>query len=168
MQEIWLVETQQAIYNGVRDLFPNIISNVDLTADINADTTLACDTGNLQALGVCAATYCSTEPQSTLIGCLVQNCLSELIQMNEECLVCLFLDNLGFTECGTQLRSKYLVTYGLMLLSRRPVKNSKVVPFLPNTNDTSGDFRAYIQATVSTLKYYCYYYLYKKIRMIYI
>ena len=159
MQEVYLVQSQQAIYNGVKDLFPNIVSNIDLTVDINADTTLACDTGNLQALGICAATYCSTETQSTLVGCLVQNCLSELIQMNEECLVCLFLDLLGFTECATQPRSKHLQTYGLMLLSRRPLKNSKVVPLVPETDGrVSGVFRAYIKATVSSLKYYCYYY----------
>ena len=60
LQEVFLVESQQGIYNGVKDLFPNIVSNIDLTVDINADTTLACDTGNLQALRICAATYCSS------------------------------------------------------------------------------------------------------------
>ena len=146
LQEVWLTETQRKVYQGVKDRYPYVVSNIDLMQDSSNDTTPACSISEFQLLAACSVTHSCTNP-TNLVTCLFQNCQSVLRQLTQPCLYCLLIGVRG-QQCLTDSVGLHGETFGLMFLSKKRLTDVKVKPFQEETTR----LRAFIQATVSLIE----------------
>ena len=133
------------MYLEVKDRYPYIVSNVDLTQDPSSDPTPACTISEFQLLITCSVVHC-TNP-TNLVACLFQNCQPALRQLSQPCLYCLLIGERG-QQCLTDSVGLYGETFGLMIMSRKRLTDVKVEPFQEETTR----LRAFIQATVSLIE----------------
>ena len=138
---------QRKVYQEVKDRYPYIVSNIDLTQDPSSDPTRACSIAGFQLFGTCRVVHCTNVTNEFV--CLHQNCQPALRQLSPACLGCLFFGGRG-QQCLADSASLYGDTFGLLLLSKKRLTDVKVVPLL----QVATRLRGYIQAGVSPIEDY--------------
>lgn len=152
MQEVWKTNLQRQIFDAVRDYFPYSVSLINLTADTGSTKT-ACTQSEVFSYGSCLATNCATS--SSPRTCVVDQCLHVLEPLSNECKLCLLI-NVGITSesilvCASEPETNYERSFGLMLLSKKSIIDSRVEGYLGNVSEARG----YYQASVSPLHIVC-------------
>ena len=149
LQEIWLLESQLKIRDGVHSIYPHVVMAVELAHGTSGDDGVpACDSNSMDMYENCSAIHCPSSGFN--LYCMVENCPSTLRQLPRYCLACLILGPPRRQSCLTTLAKQYWPSSsGLMLLSKRKLTDVQVQSFLPDPlAQNHGAFRGYIQAQV--------------------
>ena len=146
LQEVELPLHQQEVYKAVRSKFPYIVSAIDLEQNVSVNVTPACDAADLQTALSCSETECNNVTGLDFTHCFLQQCYSILNSLPNECLFCVFIGGHTF-ECMEDPSSLYQQTYGIMLLSKFELSDTRLWSFTPEGND-HGAYVAYIQTNV--------------------
>ena len=167
LQGVTFGDAQRQIHQDLRDTYPYIHSAVDFSADYDVETP-ACTLTQVDQFAACIEENCPSTEQGFSLSCiasrLVAGCHSiefciffcrcgELQRsFSDKCADCITLylpSPSGFTACLSDSADRFERHYGLMLISRRELKNTKVSGFNPLSQ-----FRGYLKATVSLPVYH--------------
>ena len=150
LQEIWLLESQLRIRDGVRSIYPHVVTAMELVQGEGGDDNHlpACDSYSMDVYEDCSAVHCQSSGFN--LYCMVENCLPTLRRLPRYCLACLLFGPLHGQTCLTTPAAQYRPTSsGLMLLSKRKLTRTRVQSFLSDPlAQQHGAIRGYIHAQV--------------------
>ncbi|XP_065187085.1 uncharacterized protein LOC135817772 [Sycon ciliatum] len=167
LQEVQSIEHQGNVTAAARDGgYPYSFSFLDQfdTATLAVlGSTPACNAVNFARLapcfapGVCQSVLVSTD-ERVILNCLFSKCLGMLsaASLSQECINCFTVEKVagifgpgnrfGEGTCFTLPKLNFRSTYGLLLLSKYPLRNTATRTFLPTPSFFS---RGYLRATVA-------------------
>ena len=129
------------IYNAVSKAYPYAVSAIDLM-QTNTSSEPACSPELVEEIDQCIVDFCSSNPTISPSVCGFNGCGSLLVPQSVECKRCISLNGLN-SMCATEPAANYETTYGILLLSKRPLSNTFVEGYFPES-----EFRGFIRASV--------------------
>ncbi|XP_013397636.1 uncharacterized protein LOC106164300 isoform X2 [Lingula anatina] len=167
LQEVWEADDLREIISKTRTDFPFSVSALHQTID--GDTVFptanpsipACTLAEVNAVSQCFFNNCLANNATDLFLCFVGNCVPEYQALSQVCLACLLarqsrnpkelLASFNRTEfCAT---TPYEVTYGLVILSKRPIEDASFVDYHEGYSVSVP--RGYLRAKVSDIHVFC-------------
>lgn len=152
LQEVFKRSVAKEIVEAVSSVYPYYASFEDLGED--AGTQPACTPQEASIASACQSQFCSNlTSQVQVFNCILLNCFRSSL-LSQSCQSCLIYEagivEDTHTHCSTTiLASDYTASYGVLLLSRHRLSNTKTSDFLDPPFRTFLP-RGYITAEVYT------------------
>lgn len=163
LQEVFAASDQKELVESVNKTYPYFASPYNLLTPPSPQR--ACDAAAVTQYSACFIPNCLLNPaintgtdrlgQLNLLQCSQSICRRFFTPISQSCISCVSY-HFGvvpdpFTHCATQVpHSEYEFPNGLLLLSKYPLKDIKVVNYIENATEIKEPLtRAYISAEVS-------------------
>ncbi|XP_013413204.1 uncharacterized protein LOC106175644 [Lingula anatina] len=167
LQEVWEADDLREIISKTQADFPFSVSALHQTID--GDTVFptanplvpACTLAEVNAVSQCFLNNCVANNAPDKFLCFVGNCTAEYQALSQVCLACLLarqtqnvkelLNAFSRTElCAT---TPYEMTYGLVILSKRPIDDTSFVDYHDGYSVSVP--RGYLRAKVGGVHVFC-------------
>ncbi|XP_013379726.1 uncharacterized protein LOC106151165 [Lingula anatina] len=166
LQEVWEADDLRAIVNAAVSQFPYSHSALHISDGVlsNASSTPACKEVAIANVVQCLNKYCLGSTGLQTVMCALSTCKKAFASLSQDCLSCLnrvfasfHTDNL--TVAVVQARMKvclvtpYPTTFGLLLLSKKPLVDPEVVNYHEGNSLILP--RGYIKAKIEAYQLFC-------------
>ncbi|XP_013379833.1 uncharacterized protein LOC106151238 [Lingula anatina] len=166
LQEVWEADDLRAIVNAAVSQFPYSYSTLHISDGVlsNASSTPACDISLVSNVVQCLLTNCSTLSGLQNVMCALTTCREVFDSLSQDCFSCLnrifassqvaSLTLPAFqARIQTCLATPYPTTFGLLLLSKKPLVDPEVVNY--HGRNSLIVPRGYIKAKVEGYHVFC-------------
>ncbi|XP_013379821.1 uncharacterized protein LOC106151231 [Lingula anatina] len=166
LQEVWEADDLRAIVRAARSQFPYSFSALHVFHTVLSDSssTPACEKASISKVILCLSTKCTTLTGLQGAVCALTACKEGLASLSQDCLSCINrifassqVANLTLGDFQARIRTclgtPYPTTFGLLLLSKKPLVDPEVINYHEGSSLLLP--RGYIKAKIDAYQIFC-------------